>query len=349
MLPVRPPLAPMLARLVRELPEGDDLRYEPKWDGFRCLAFVDRGTGGVDVDLRSRNDRPLARYFPEVAEALARLEVPAVLDGELLVTRDGRPDFEALMGRLHPAASRVARLRVETPACYLAFDVVAAGDVDLRDRPYDDRRRCLEHLLAHPPAPVQLSPSTADAGAARTWLDAQHHGGAIDGVVVKRASDPYDAGKRTSRKVKLERTVDCVVAGFRLYAGAPAVGSLLLGLYDGDELRHVGVVTSFPAARRRDLLAELAPLATPLEHHPWRHGFALEGGAMGRLRGAAARWTPAMALDWVPLRIQRVAEVAYTQVDGTRLRHPGLLRRWRPDRDPRSCTVDQLAAGGPQP
>jgi ATP-dependent DNA ligase len=334
---VVPPIAPMLAKLARELPIGDDVVYEPKWDGFRCLAFVDAdGT----VDLRSRNDRPLARYFPEVVAALGAV-APVVLDGELVVATDGRADFAALMGRLHPASSRVERLAVETPAVFLAFDVLAVGDDDLRPRPYRERRPRLEAVLAEVPQPVVLSPATRDADLARAWLAAAP-GSAIDGVVVKRAGDPYAPGKRALVKVKHERTADCVVAGFRLYGGEAAVGSLLLGLYDGDALRHVGVVTSFPRARRVELLGELAPLVVPVEAHPWRDGFALEGGPMGRLPGAAARWAPGMSLDWAPLRIERVAEVAYTQLDGIRFRHPALFRRWRPDRDPASCRIDQL-------
>jgi ATP-dependent DNA ligase len=323
----------MLARLARELPVGPGLTYEPKWDGFRCLAFVGRD----DVDLRSRHDRPLARYFPEVAAGLRTLP-PCVLDGELLVPG---ADFAALMGRLHPAASRVRRLAAEQPAAFLAFDVLAAGDDDLRDLPHRDRRRCLETLLDGCESPVGLSPSTADPEVAQAWLEAGA-GSAIDGVVVKRGDDPYCPGKRMQVKVKHERTVDCVLAGFRLFGADVSVGSLLLGLYDEGELRHVGVVTSFARKRRLELLEELAPLATPIADHPWRDGFALEGGPMGRLRGAAGRWAPGMTMDWVPLRIERVVEVAYTQLDGIRFRHPARFRRWRPDRTPASCTIEQL-------
>ena len=326
----------MLARLARALTVGPGLTYEPKWDGFRCLAFV--GPGGVD--LRSRHDRPLARYFPEVVAGLEHLP-PCVLDGELLVPGADGADFPALMGRLHPAASRVRRLAVEQPAVYLAFDVLAAGDDDLRDLPQRDRRRCLETLLDGCESPVGLSPTTADPDVARAWLVAPT-GSAIDGVVVKPDGDPYCPGKRAQVKVKHERTADCVLAGFRLYGAEASVGSLLLGLHDGDELRHIGVVTSFARKRRVELLEELAPLAAPLATHPWREGFALEGGPMGRLRGAAGRWTPDMTMDWVPVRIERVVEVAYTQLDGIRFRHPARFRRWRPDRTPASCTVDQL-------
>jgi ATP-dependent DNA ligase len=337
---VIPPIAPMLARLSRDLPRGDDVRYEPKWDGFRCLAFFD----ARDVDLRSRNDRPLARYFPEIVAGVRQLPTAAVLDGELLAFVAGTADFAALMGRLHPSASRVARLAVETPAVFVAFDVLSLADEDLRALPFDERRRRLESLLtsADPSArdPVLLSPVTADPDGASEWLDAV--GTEIDGVIAKRAGQPYQPGRRALVKVKREHTVDCVVAGFRLFAGEATVGSLLLGLYDVGTLRHVGVVTSFDRDARRDLYAELVPLAVALENHPWRDGFALEGGPMGRLRGAAGRWTPDMPLDWVPLRPERVVEVAYTQRDGIRFRHPAQFRRWRPDRDPSSCSIDQL-------
>ena len=232
-------------------------------------------------------------------------------------------------------------MAVETPACFLAFDVLSIGTQDLRPAPFADRRRQLEELLAGVDHPVVLSPSTADLETAEAWLASADRRG-FDGVVAKRMDDPYQPGKRLMIKVKRERTADCVVAGFRLYAGQPSVGSLLLGLYEGDELRHVGVVTSFTKARRQQLVEELAPLIAPLEEHPWRAGFALEGGPMGRLVGAAGRWTPDMPLDWVPLRIERVAEVAYTQLDGTRFRHPATFRRWRPDRDPGGCSIDQL-------
>lgn len=338
MLALGPPIEPMLARLSRELPTGADVRYEPKWDGFRCVAFCD----GDEVDLRSRNDRPLGRYFPEVVAALRRLPCPAVLDGELLATVGGRADFAALMARLHPAPTRVERLARETPATLFVFDVLAVGADDVRDLAFGDRRRRLKGLLAGARPPVTLSPVTDDPVTAAGWLHAPA-GSAVDGVIAKRVGDPYRPGRRQLLKVKQERTADCVVAGFRLFAGDPVVGSLLLGLYDDARiLRHVGVVTSFAKRRRTELVEELAPLIVPLAEHPWRRGFALEGGPMGRLAGAAGRWSPDMPLDWVPLRIERVAEVAYTQLDGVRFRHPATFCRWRPDRDPSSCQLDQL-------
>jgi ATP-dependent DNA ligase len=331
----------MLARLARELPLGSDLVYEPKWDGFRCMSF----RAGDAVDLRSRNQRPLARYFPEVVAALRSLAVTdAVMDGELVVIGDDRFDFAALMSRLHPAGSRVELLARTTPATLVAFDLLAVdGDVLLR-RPFAERRHRLEEAIAGAPPALRLCPSTPDPAAARPWLG--YSGRGIDGVVVKNATAPYEPGRRTMTKIKLERSADCVVAGFRWMAARPLVSSLLLGLHDDEDgcdvLRHVGVVTAFTTAFRQRLVADLAPLAVPLDGHPWEHGFALEGGPMGRLKGAADRWTPDLELDWVPLAPERVCEVAYDQLDGRRFRHAARWRRWRPDRSPRSCRIDQL-------
>ena len=329
----------MLARLVRELPDEPGMAYEPKWDGFRCLVFRD----GPEVDLRSRNGRPLARYFPELVEAFLALPVAELaIDGEIVVVgRDGLADFAALMARLHPAESRFQRLAAETPASFMAFDVLAVDGDDVRPLTFRDRRLRLEALFVDSVSPLFLTPVTHDPDVASRWLD-ERPGNAIDGVVAKREDDPYLAGKRTMFKVKRERSADCVVVGFRWYADRPIVGSLLLGLYDDGELRHIGVVTSFDERTRATLAADLAPLAIPLAQHPWRDGFALEGGPMGRLRGAAGRWTPEMPLDWVPLLPELVLEVAYDLVDGIRFRHPARARRWRWDRDPVTCTVEQL-------
>lgn len=342
LLAVRPPVAPMLARLVRQIPR-DGLWYEPKWDGFRCLAFRD----GAEVDLRSRHDRPLARYFPEACAALAAVATPAfVLDGELLATRDGRYDFAALLGRLHPSASRVARLRLETPVEYVVFDLLAEGAADLRRTPLGSRRKRLVALLAGAPDGVTVTPSTDDPEAAERWLDAGPDV-PFDGVVGKPVDSPYLPGRRGWWKIKRERTTDCVVAGFRPYLGEPMVSSLLLGLYDADgALRHVGVVSAFSNATRTRLLPVLLPYVTDLAGHPWEHGFALEGGALGRLAGSAGRWAPDMTMDWVPLRPALVCEVAHERPDGLRFRHPARFRRWRPDRSARSCTVDQLVDTG---
>ena len=329
----------MLARLARELPRGGFL-YEPKWDGFRCLAF----RAGEEVDLRSRHGNPLARYFPEVVDGLLALDPPQLaLDGELVVVREGRLDFEALLARLHPAASRVERLRRETPAAYVAFDLLALGDDDLRDVPFSDRRRALERLLGRAAPPLFLTPVTDDDEVAASWLE-RFRGGGIDGVVAKHADLRYVPGRREMVKVKREQTVDCVVGGFRMYADRPLLSSLLLGLYDdAGTLRHIGVASSFPEAARAELLERLRPLVVPLSGHPWERGFLLGPGSTARLKGAAAGWDPGVReQDWTPAAPELVCEVAYDQVDGYRLRHPARFRRWRPDREPRSCALDQL-------
>jgi ATP-dependent DNA ligase len=338
-LPVQPPVAPMLARLARELP--DAALYEPKWDGFRCLAFCDEG----EVDLRSRNDRPLSRYFPEIVAAMVRLpERRLVLDGELVVPADGELDFTALLSRLHPTPSRIERLSRETPACFVAFDLIARADDDLRALPFAERRAQLERIFAAVRPPLALTPATADAATAARWL---HAGRGIDGVVAKEPTAPYRPGERALIKVKQERTADCVVAGFRLFEDRPLPSSLLLGVYDdAGSLRHVGLASSFAEAQRPGLLETLRPRAIPLERHPWRDGFLLEGSPMGRMRGAAARWTPDMGLDWIPLEPKLVCEVVYDHLDVDRFRHPARFRRFRPDRDPRSCTFAQFDEAG---
>jgi ATP-dependent DNA ligase len=339
-LPLATPIAPMLARLSRELPEGEEYLYEPKWDGFRCIAYaVPEGA----VDLRSRNQRPLGRYFPELVEALRGLPRAAVVDGEILAARGGGFDFAALLARLHPSASRVARLRGETPATFVAFDLLAEGSEDLRQRPFEARRARLAALLAGAPAPLRLTPATRDPVVARGWLHPVD-GAGIDGVIAKRRDLPYAPGRRALVKVKPERTVDCVVGGLRTFVGEPVVASLLLGLWVGGALRHVGVASSFPERERRALFADLAPLAVPLTGHPWEHGFNVASSPTGRLAGSAGRWDPReMDLDWTPLAPERVVEVAYDRLDDLRFRHPARLLRWRPDRDARSCRIDQLA------
>jgi ATP-dependent DNA ligase len=343
-LPIKPPLQPMLAKLSRELP-GEGCVYEPKWDGFRCIAFVD----GADADLRSRNDRPLARYFPELVAGLTAIaSEPLVLDGEIVGTGDA--DFDALMLRLHPAASRVARLARESPAAFVAFDLLGLGDADLRGRSFAERRKRLAHLLRDAAPPMHLTPATEAPEVAAAWLD-RFVGNGIDGVVAKPRDAPYQPGVRAMVKVKHERTADCVVAGFRSFVDGPPVGSLLLGLYDAaGQLEHVGVAASFGARRQRELITELAPRIAPLAGHPWERGFLLAGGPGGRLAGAAGRWSPdEMSLDWIPLSPMPVCEVAYDQVDRARFRHPARFRRWRPDRDPASCTLDQIDVEAPRP
>jgi ATP-dependent DNA ligase len=338
--PVTRPLAPMLGRRTDELPAGDWI-YEPKWDGFRCIAF----RGGDGIDLRSRHDRPLGRYFPELVAGLSELGSERfVLDGEIVIPGPTGLDFDALLARVHPAASRVERLSRETPAELVVFDLIATGAEDLRERPFRERRLLLANLLDDAPPAIRLTPATEDAELAADWLALE--GGGIDGVMAKAGDLRYRPGARAMLKVKRERTADCVVAGFRPYVDRPLLSTLLLGLYDdaAGELQHVGVVQSFTRERRRRLLEELAPLRVPLSGHPWEHGFLLGGGPTGRLAGAAGRWAPGeMALDWVPLAPQRVCEVAYDRLDRDRFRHPARFRRWRPDRVPSSCTLDQLA------
>lgn len=338
--PLAPTLQPMLAQLARELPAGDYF-YEPKWDGFRCLAFVERG----GVDLRSRHQRPLARYFPELVEALRGLRRDLVLDGEIVVAGASAFDFEALLGRLHPSSSRVEQLRHEAPASLIAFDLLALGPQDLRARAFEERRALLEGLLGKAKSPLLITPATRDVSVARDWLRLLP-GAGIDGVVAKHRSLAYRPGQRAMIKVKRECTADCVVGGFRVFSGVREVASLLLGLYDAQgDLVHVGVSSSFQAGRRRELWEALRPLAMPLRGHPWEHGFNVGRSPIGRLAGSAGRWDPAsMEQDWIAIRPERVCEVAYDRLDGMRLRHPARFVRWRPDRDPASCTTEQLIA-----
>ncbi len=340
---MEPGIAPMLAKLARALPDGEGYTFEPKWDGFRALAF----RNDDDVDLRSRNQRPLARYFPEITAGVLQCSHNRfVLDGELVVFAGDGTDFEALMLRLHPSASRVELLARTTPATYMVFDLLAIDDRDLRDAPFAERRSLLEELLRDAPARVQLTPTTSDRRVAEQWMHGSLHQG-VDGVVAKHRDLRYEPGRRVMLKIKPERTADCVVAGYRWYADNPReVGSLLLGLYeDTGALVHVGVVTSFPRAQRRVLVAELASLEVPIAGHPWEHGFGLGASPLGRLKGAAGRWDPAtMPRDWTPLAPALVAEVAFDSFEGLRFRHPARFRRWRPDRDAHSCTFAQLDA-----
>jgi ATP-dependent DNA ligase len=327
----------MLAKAAGELPEGADLCYEPKWDGFRCIVFRD----GDDVELGSRNERPLTRYFPEVVQALRQnLPERCVGDGEIVIAGPGGLDFDALSQRIHPAASRIAQLAVSTPASFVAFDLLALGDDDLREHPFAERRARLAEALAASAPPVHLTPMTQDVAVARDWFS-RFEGAGLDGVVVKASSLRYQPGKRVMVKVKHERTADCVVAGFRWHKEGPVVGSLLLGLFDaGDVLHHVGVASSFSAARRRELVGELQPYrAGAGTDHPW----AAQGAAPdARLPGGQSRWSAGKDLSWEPLRPELVCEVAYDHLQGDRFRHATTFRRWRPDRDPSSCTYGQL-------
>jgi len=342
-LPVMPPVAPMLAKLVRELPRSAGMTYEPKWDGFRCIVFRD----GDEVELGSRKERPITRYFPELADPLrAALAHRCVVDGEIVIAGAGGLDFDALLQRIHPADSRVRLLAEQTPASFVAFDLLAVGEDDLRRRPFSERRARLEDMLGTAAPPIHLTPATTDASVAAEWF-ARFEGAGLDGVIAKAPDLAYVAGKRLMLKVKHERTADCVVAGFRVHKDGEGVGSLLLGLYDEEAtLHHVGVATSFSAAKRRELVEDLAPLReAALEGHPWQ-GWAeaeAEAGAKNqRLPGAKSRWNAAKDTSWEPLRIERVAEVSYDNLQGDRFRHATHLVRWRPDRDPSSCTYAQL-------
>ena len=338
-LPVTPPLAPALARLVRELPVGDDFFYEPKWDGLRSLVF----RTGDKVVMRSRRDRPFERYFPELVEGFLNLsEDRFALDGEIVYVGEDGFDFDALLSRLHPAASRVERLREETPASFVAFDLIALGDEDLREVPLVERRELLEKVMSSAAPPIMLTRQTDDATVAGDWLE-RFHGGGVDGVVAKPASLHYEPGVRSMLKVKTERVARCVVAGFRLLISDAVPSSLLLGCYEGDELRHIGIASSFSAHRRVELLAEIRPYITDIAGHPWERGFGPLKSPMGRLRGAAGRWDPdEMEQDWIPLRPELVCEVAYEQVDRGRLRHPARFLSWSHRTDPGECTIDQL-------
>jgi ATP-dependent DNA ligase len=341
-LPVTPPVAPMLAKLARELPLGD-LLYEPKWDGFRCLVFRD----GDEVLLQSRNEKPLDRYFPELPDQLrAQLPPKCVLDGELVVPRAGTLDFDALSERIHPADSRVQMLAEATPARFVAFDLLALGDDDLTGRPFAERREALERVLADVTPPLHLTPATRDPATAADWFT-RFEGAGLDGVIAKGLGDPYQPGKRVLAKVKQQRTADVVVGGFRWHKDGEGVGSLLLGLHDDEgRLRHIGVASSFSAARRRDLVEELAPHRATTDEdlaaHPWSDG----AGTAGTPR-APSRWNTGKDTSWVPLRAELVAEVAYEQLQGDRLRHGARFLRWRPDRDAGSCRYDQLEVPPP--
>lgn len=338
-LPVAPPVSPMLAKLVRELPEGDGMFFEPKWDGFRCIVFRD----GADVELGSRNERSLTRYFPELIGPL-RQQLPqrVVLDGEVVVAGPGGLDFDALTQRIHPAASRVRVLAERTPASFVAFDLLAVDDRDLRGAPYARRRAELETVLAGVGPPLHLTPVTTDRAVASDWFE-RFEGAGLDGVVAKPADLPYREGERVMLKVKHERRADCAVAGFRWHKGG-GVGSLLLGLFDDrSTLHHVGVASGFSVARRRELVDELAPLREhALDDHPWRDWAERQQDGPARMPGAQSRWTTGKDLSWEPLRVERVCEVAYDHLQGDRFRHATSFRRWRVDREPASCTYAQL-------
>lgn len=335
-----PPVSPMLAKSVKEIPDVGHV--EPKWDGFRTIVFRD----GDEVELGSRNERPMTRYFPELVEALrANLPERCVVDGEIVLVRDGRLDFDALQQRIHPAASRVRLLAEQTPVSFVAFDLLALGDDDLTGRPFAERRALLEQALAAASDPVFITPATGDLAVAREWFE-RFEGAGLDGVVAKPLDGTYQPDKRTMFKIKHERTADCVVAGYRWHKTGGIVGSLLLGLYGDDgRLQHVGVAASFPMARRRALVDELAPyVVTDLSQHPWGEWADQAAHLGGRLPGAVSRWSAGKDLSFVPLRPELVVEVAYDHMEGDRFRHTAQFRRWRSDRTPESCTYEQLEA-----
>jgi ATP-dependent DNA ligase len=342
----------MLAKASDAIPEGDGWLFEPKWDGFRALVFRD----GDELYTQSRDLKPLDRYFPELAAPFtSQLPERCVLDGEIVIAGDRALQFESLLLRIHPAESRVRMLAEESPASFVAWDLLALDDEDLRGVPQAERRARLEQVLRAVVPPVHLTPATRDRALAADWFD-RFEGAGLDGVVAKRLDGAYQPGKRAMLKIKHERTADCVVAGFRWHKNGPGthVGSLLLGLYDDTgHLHHVGITSSFSWDRRAALVEELAPLREgALEHHPW--GEWAEWAAMGsadasgqRLPGATSRWNRGKDLSWEPLRPERVAEVAYDHLQGDRFRHATTFRRWRPDKPPEACRYDQLETTAP--
>ena len=343
--PLAPPIEPMLAKLADELPPAGEVLFEPKWDGFRALVF----RGEDQLFIQSRDSRPLDRYFPELHDALlARLPGDCVLDGEIVIaTRQGL-DFDALQLRLHPAASRVAKLAKETPSSFVAFDVLAAGGENLMSEPQRVRRAALEKLLARVASPVYVTPMTLERDQAQHWLE-HFEGAGLDGVIAKPAALPYQPGKRAMIKVKHARSADCVVAGFRWYkTGKEAIGSLLLGLYDDQGvLQHVGVTSSFSMATRKQLVKELAPLRKDaIKDHPWRE-WAGAAAESTRMPGGQSRWSAGKDLSWEPLRPERVCEVKYDHLQGDRFRHAAIFLRWRPDKPPDECRYEQLEVTKP--
>ena len=336
-LPLQPPIEPMLARLSPEIPSGEAWHYEPKWDGFRALVFFD----GQDAYLQSRDLKPLARYFPELAAALKRVLLrPLVLDGEIVIIGEHGLDFDALLMRIHPAASRVEKLAAATPASFVAFDLLADGARDLMAVPFAERRALLETAFENVAAPAFLTPATRDRAKARDWFE-RFEGAGLDGVVAKRIDEPYQPGVRSMVKIKHLRTVDCVVGGFRWNRGEEgrSVGSLLLGLYDGDGvLHHVGHTSSFKADEKRALVDTL---------RPYLSDDGDDGFGRGRTPGGPSRWTQGKDVSWVRLRPELVCEVTFDHLQGARFRHAATFRRWRPDKPPHACTFDQIAVTVP--
>jgi ATP-dependent DNA ligase len=339
-LPIMPPVKPMLAKPVKKIPTGE-MSYEPKWDGFRSIIFRD----GDDVEIGSRNEKPMTRYFPELVEAVkANLPERCVVDGEIVVVgpTGDRLDFEVLAQRIHPAASRVRMLSETTPAKFVAFDLLALGDTDYTEQPFAARRAALAEALEPAKAPVHLTRTTTDPEVAQEWFS-QFEGAGLDGVIAKPLDGVYEPDKRVMFKIKHERTADCVVAGYRVHKSAPnRIGSLLLGLYNGDgDLASVGVIGAFPLARREELFEEMQELVTTFDEHPWAWAKQEEGTRTPR-NAEGSRWQANKDLSFVPLRPERVVEVRYDHMEGVRFRHTAQFNRWRPDREPRSCTYEQL-------
>jgi ATP-dependent DNA ligase len=344
---VLPPVLPMLAKSVKGIPDPDrlgGLMFEPKWDGFRCIVFRD----GDEVVLASRNTKPLTRYFPEVVEAVkASLPRRCVVDGEIFVAIGDRLEFEKLQERIHPADSRVRMLAEKTPAGLVAFDLLAVDDESLTGQPFEERRDRLVHALADAVPPVHLTRTTSDPAVATDWFS-RFEGAGLDGVVAKPLRATYQQGARTMLKIKHERTADVVVAGYRLHKTStpqrPLLGSLLLGLYDDQgRLAHIGVSASFTAQRRAELVEELQPLvATDLSEHPWGDWSEWAIANPDRVPGTQSRWSAGKDLSFTPLRPERVLEVGYDHMEGSRFRHTAQFKRWRPDRDPESCGYEQL-------
>jgi ATP-dependent DNA ligase len=344
-LPVNPPILPMLAKRVDDLPLGETWIFEPKWDGFRALVFRD----GDEIHIQSRDEKPLNRYFPELLDPL-RSQLPArcVLDGEIVIARNNALDFESLQLRLHPAASRVKLLSQQIPASIVFFDLLSEGSRDLRGEPFQKRRRELEALLASATPPIHLTPATRESSVASDWFR-RFEGAGLDGVMAKPITGTYEPNKRVMLKVKHERDCDCVVAGFRWYKKGErtAVGSLLLGLYDdAGALQHVGVCASFSDEKRRELVDYLGPYReNALANHPWKawvEGITADGGTGHRMPGGQSRWSQGKDLSWEPLRPELVVEVAYEHMQGSRFRHMAHFRRWRTDKRPGDCTYAQL-------
>ncbi|MPY90390.1 MAG: ATP-dependent DNA ligase [Luteitalea sp.] len=344
---IAPPIEPMLAKLADALPTGQAFLYEPKWDGFRAIVF----RGGSDVFIQSRDLRPLDRYFPELRAALlASLPDACVVDGEIVIVTSDGLDFDALQLRLHPADSRVAKLAQETPAAFVAFDLIAIEGRDLRAVPQGERRILLERVLANTKPPIYLTPMTRDPALALEWLS-RFEGAGLDGVIAKPEQGTYEPGKRAMFKIKHARTADCVVGGFRWHKAGKEerVGSLLLGLYDDrGHLQHVGVTSAFTMTMRKALAAELAPLRErALEGHPWREWADAQSSMTSRMPGAQSRWSAGKDLSWEPLRVERVCEVKYDHLQGQRFRHAAVFLRWRPDKSPKDCRYDQLEVTTP--